>query len=86
MPKCRFCNDEAIGEFFLSGGCLVYPNDRYQNLCWHHVLRATNLGGFELVKDYTLPGGLRLTDIIKQTVEDLITAMSIDEQDERLLE
>jgi hypothetical protein len=32
---------------------VVYPDDREQDLCWHHARRATPLGSFELVENYT---------------------------------
>ena len=63
MPLCRFGDDEAIGRFSLSQGCIVYPDDREQDLCSHHALRATPLGTFRLIADYTMPGGLRVEQI-----------------------
>jgi hypothetical protein len=64
MPVCRFCADPAIGRFDLDSGCVVYPDDREQNLCWHHARKATPLGSFELIEDYTLPGGMRVVDLL----------------------
>lgn len=61
---CRFCSEPAIACFVLEAGCVVYPDDRQQDLCWHHAREATPLGGMELVEDYTLPGGLRAQDLL----------------------
>lgn len=52
--KCRFCDDEALAIFHFSRGCVCYPDDRQQTLCWQHVVRATPLGGMELIEDLTL--------------------------------
>jgi hypothetical protein len=64
MPHCRFGDGEAIGRFALSDGCVAFPEDREQDLCWHHARRATPLGSFELIADYTLPGGMRAAELL----------------------
>lgn len=46
---CRFCSSEAVGLYALDRGCVCYPDDREQALCAQHVVRATPLGGFDLV-------------------------------------
>ena len=51
--RCRFCDDEAVAIFVLNEGCFVFPNDREQALCMHHVLKATPIGSIELAKDLT---------------------------------
>jgi hypothetical protein len=33
---------------------MCFPDDREQSLCVHHALRATPLGSFELIEDYTV--------------------------------
>jgi len=65
MPRCRFEDDEAIARFRLDRGCVVYPDDREQDLCWHHAREATPLGSMEMIEDYTLPGGLRAADLLR---------------------
>lgn len=65
MYRCRFCDDWAIGKFFLDEGCFVYPNDREQNLCWHHARESTPLNNFKLLEDYTLEGGMRVKDLME---------------------
>jgi hypothetical protein len=65
MPQCRFGDREALGRFRLPAGCIAFPEDRVQDLCWHHIHRATPLGGMELVEDYTLPGGARLAEVLE---------------------
>lgn len=44
---------EAIGLFYLSQGCAVFPNERWQNLCLHHAMKATPIDGIELADDYS---------------------------------
>ena len=39
--KCRFCAGEAIARWGLDEGCFVYPNDREQDLCPQHYVKAT---------------------------------------------
>jgi hypothetical protein len=63
--QCRFRDGPAIGRFALDRGCVAYPDDREQDLCAHHIRRATPLGSFELVEDYTLPGGKRVADVLE---------------------
>jgi len=50
---CRFCSSEAVARFSMSAGCVCYPDDREQDLCVQHVLRATPLGTMQLVEDYS---------------------------------
>lgn len=64
MPLCRFGDGPAIGRFRLDAGCVVFPDDREQDLCWWHAREATPLGSFELVADYTLPPGPRAVDLL----------------------
>jgi hypothetical protein len=53
IHRCRFGDDEAVGLFRLDEGCVAYPSDREQYLCVHHALRATPLGGMELIEDFS---------------------------------
>jgi hypothetical protein len=46
---CRFCGSLAAARFRLDRGCVCYPDDRIQDLCMQHVVRATPLGGMELM-------------------------------------
>ena len=64
MAACDLCGDPAVGRFALSHGCVVRPDLREMDLCVHHARRATPKGSFEPVADYTLPGGLRLPDLL----------------------
>lgn len=43
-PLCRFGDRPAIARYALSDGCVCYPDDREQDLCVQHILRATPLG------------------------------------------
>lgn len=58
MIQCRHgCKDEAVVRVFLSKGCIVFPDDKEQDLCWHHFSRLEDqgaLGAYSIVKDYTL--------------------------------
>ena len=62
--QCRFGDGLAIGRFRLDDGCVAFPNDRVQDLCWHHARRTSPLGSFELVEDYTLPGSSRVPELL----------------------
>jgi hypothetical protein len=53
MPNCRFNDGEAIVRVELSKGCIVYPKDQTQNLCFHHLMRSTPLGELNIINDYT---------------------------------
>lgn len=64
--RCRFCGRPAIARFYLSRGCVCYPDDREQDLCLHHAVRATPIGSFELIWDYTLPPGPRASDLLRR--------------------
>jgi len=55
-PQCRFTDGEAVARFALDKGCFCYPDDREQDLCLHHIVKATPLGGMKLIVDYTLDG------------------------------
>jgi hypothetical protein len=50
---CRFCGDAAVVGVYLPRGCVCHPADRYQALCHHHFLRATPLGGLDVIVDFT---------------------------------
>ena len=54
MSKCHFCNSGAVAGFFMPEGCWCYPKDREQVLCMQHVIKATPLGGMELIGDFTV--------------------------------
>lgn len=58
-PRCCQCGDPAVARFEMSRGCVVFPDDRSQYLCLHHIVRATPLGGMELVEDLTVDGAFR---------------------------
>lgn len=50
---CRFgCPSPsvAVGRYTMDAGCLCYPDDREQDLCAQHVLRANPRGSMELVQ------------------------------------
>lgn len=47
------CPEEAVARFRLDAGCVAQPGEREQDLCLHHVMRASPLGTFELVEDYS---------------------------------
>lgn len=52
MVVCRFCKSPAAGRFKLDTGCFCYPDDREQDLCPQHIIRATPVGSFELLVKY----------------------------------
>ena len=54
-PQCRFGDGPAVGLFELPRGCIVYPDDREQLLCFYHAMRATPLGDIRLILDFTKP-------------------------------
>lgn len=58
QPQCRFGDGPAVARFKLSRGCVAHPEDREQDLCTHHAIRARALGSFELIADYTLGQGV----------------------------
>lgn len=49
LPPCRFCRDPAVVRVGLPAGCVVYPEDREQDLCEHHWHKTTPLAGAYLV-------------------------------------
>lgn len=52
-PTCRFDDGNiAIARFAMDRGCVCYPDDREQDLCAQHVLRATPLGSMTLIRRY----------------------------------
>lgn len=51
-PTCRFCSVKATGRFMMDAGCVCFPEDRFQDLCAQHIIRATPLGSMELVEAY----------------------------------
>ncbi len=53
---CSFCGDSALAGFSMDGGCTCRPDDFYQDLCLHHIVRANPLGSMELEVDYTSGG------------------------------
>lgn len=59
LKRCRFCSTEPIARAAFDQGCFCYPDDREQDLCLHHYMRATPLGTMTLVADYTV--GLTFT-------------------------
>lgn len=50
---CRQCGERAVAVFAMSEGCVVYPDDREQALCWQHAHKAAPLGSMELTRDLT---------------------------------
>jgi hypothetical protein len=58
-PACRFCGQPALGRFTMSAGCVCKPDDREQDLCLHHTMRANPLGSMQLIADYTTDGAFR---------------------------
>jgi len=56
MSDCLFGCDGAVGIFYLSDGCVVWPNVHTQLLCWQHAGRAREqgaIGHIELRQDLT---------------------------------
>ena len=55
MTDCRFRStapahdDPAVIRVALDEGCICFPDDREQDLCAQHAVRATPLGNMELV-------------------------------------
>jgi hypothetical protein len=49
---CRFGCGPAIARYAMDRGCVCFPDDREQDLCAQHVVRATPLGGMELIEAY----------------------------------
>lgn len=47
---CRFGDQRAEYHVALSEGCIVYPDDREQYLCRHHLDRATPLGEMVVIE------------------------------------
>lgn len=56
--KCIQCGNPAIAVFRFDEGCVVYPDIQLQPLCPQHIVKATPLGGMELVRDLRLPGSM----------------------------
>ena len=42
--KCRFCSDPPAAVYHFDKGCMCYPDDSYQILCLHHLMRSEPLG------------------------------------------
>lgn len=51
-PPCRFCKELSIVRVAIPQGCFCYPDDREQDLCDHHVQRATPLGEMTVIHWY----------------------------------
>lgn len=51
QENCLLCGASAIAVFAMSGGCIVYPQEKIQSLCPQHIIRATPLGKIILIKD-----------------------------------
>lgn len=49
-PCLHGCRTPAVATFHLDAGCVVFPDAHEQPLCPHHAVRATPLGGMELVR------------------------------------
>jgi hypothetical protein len=48
--KCRQGDrDPVVGIVALDQGCLVFPDDREQALCLHHIMRITPRGSVDLI-------------------------------------
>jgi hypothetical protein len=44
--QCRFgCKQPAIARFSTPQGCACFPNDRVQDLCGQHFLKAESIAG-----------------------------------------
>lgn len=61
MPRCRFSDfnprhtEPAVVRVKLEAGCLCYPDDREQNLCWQHLHKLAEngaLGPWKVIKEY----------------------------------
>jgi hypothetical protein len=53
MRKCRFNHDdEVVVKVALSDGCMCYPEDKFQDLCYYHYMKSTPLGSMKIVKEY----------------------------------
>jgi hypothetical protein len=53
-PRCRFDDGPAVVRVALPRGCVCRPADREQDLCHHHLRKATPLGGMTIILDYTV--------------------------------
>jgi hypothetical protein len=67
VPQCSFGDGEVICRVALPRGCIARPDDREQELCWHHLLKSQPIGGIALVEYYTLPGGDRAADLFTES-------------------
>ena len=41
--NCRFGDGPAAQVFYTPAGCFVYPDDRTQALCPHHILKGADV-------------------------------------------
>lgn len=58
------CNDSALARCRLSEGCVARSEDREQDLCLLHICRATLLGTFEMIADYTVRPGPTAREVL----------------------
>ncbi len=48
---CSLCSSEAVAIYYLSHGCVAYPDLTVQALCPQHECYTRPLGEIELLKD-----------------------------------
>lgn len=69
VPTCTFGEAvPAVVHVALSNGCVGRPDDREQDLCLHHALRAMPHGTMTIMGDYTAnqAEGDRLRDLLRR--------------------
>lgn len=49
MTRCRFDGSLAVAAYITPEGCVAYPDDKQQVLCWQHEMKATPHGGMMLL-------------------------------------
>jgi hypothetical protein len=51
IPLCRFGDGPAVVRVALDKGCVCYPDDREQWLCYHHRWKSTPIGSFDVIEE-----------------------------------
>ena len=51
--QCSFCNDPAVGIWYLDEGCIGFVTKR-QALCLQHLRSVEPLNNIELIEDLTM--------------------------------
>ena len=52
-PMCRFGDGSlAVARFATPRGCVCYPDDREQDLCYQHVIKWGIIGDAKVLIDY----------------------------------